>query len=139
MTRHSDWITVDQAMIDSFADVTDDHQFIHCDPVRAAETPFGGTIAHGFLLLSLLPHLAKTIDSPPDMEMGVNYGFDRIRFLSPVRSGTRIRGANALESREEQRPGEYLDRYAVTVEIEGQDKPALAATWLVKTYHQSAN
>lgn len=134
--RTSDWLTVDQAMIDAFADVTDDHQFIHTDPVRAAATPFGGTIAHGFLLLSLLPRLADRVEPPPKMTMGVNYGFERIRFVSPVRSGSRIRGVTTLESLEEKSAGQFLSTFAVTVEIEGQDKPALIATWLIQTFHE---
>ena len=134
--RTSDWLTIDQAMIDAFADVTDDHQYIHTDPVRAAATAFGGTIAHGFLLLSLLPRLAKRVEPPPNMTIGVNYGFERIRFVSPVRSGSRIRGVAVLESIEETKPGQFLSTFAVTVEIEGQDKPALVATWLIKTFHE---
>src|ERR1051325_3272680 len=102
----SDWILVDQARIDSFADVTEDHQFIHVDPEAAARTPFGGTIAHGFLTLSLLSRMAADAMLRPDgVKMGVNYGFEKIRFLAPVRSGSRVRGRFRLDRFEEKRPG----------------------------------
>lgn len=130
--RRSDWITVDQSMIDRFADTTFDHQFIHIDSVRAAETRFGGTVAHGFLTLSLLPHLLEGAGDfvPPEAKMAVNYGFDRVRFIHPVRSGSRIRGVFTLAGREEKRPYQYQQSLDVTVEIEGVDKPALTAVWL---------
>jgi acyl dehydratase len=128
----SDWHLIDQARIDGFAEVTNDHQFIHVDPVRAkAETPFGGTIAHGFLTLSLLSRMgAETMLLPEGMSMAVNYGFDRVRFLAPVRSGSQVRGRFTLDSVEEKAPGQILMRHLVTVEIEGKDKPALTASWL---------
>jgi acyl dehydratase len=127
----SDWILVDQPRIDTFADVTDDHQFIHIDPENAAKTPFGGTIAHGFLTLSLLSRMAADAMLRPDgMKMGVNYGFDKVRFLAPVRSGKRVRGRFALARFEERRPGQYQFVHTVTVEIEGEDKPALIADWI---------
>lgn len=131
-TRHSDWLTVDQAMIDRFADVTGDHQFIHVDPVAAAATPFGGTVAHGFLTLSLLPRLYAGIGRAdiPGIRMRVNYGLDGLRFVAPVRSGSRVRGVFTLASIEEKRPGQYQQATTCTVEIEGSDKPALVATWL---------
>jgi acyl dehydratase len=130
----SDWITVDQTMINQFADATLDHQFIHVDPVRAAETPFGGTVAHGLLTLSLLPHLLTSIPelALPAVRMGVNYGFDRVRFVHPVRSGSRIRAAATLTAFEEIAPGQFQQTHDVTVAIEGVEKPALAATWLTR-------
>ena len=127
----SGWLTVDQARIDSFAEVTEDPQFIHTDPVRAAETPFGGTIAHGFLTLSLLSRMAADAILRPDrIRMGVNYGFERIRFIAPLRSGKRVRGRFVLVRFEEKRPGQYQFTHVVTVEIEGEDKPALVADWI---------
>jgi len=127
----SDWILVDQARIDAFADVTEDHQFIHIDPDAAAQTPFGGTIAHGFLSLSLLSRMAAdAMLRPQDIKMGVNYGFEKVRFLAPVRSGRRVRGRFTLASFEEKRPGQYQFVHNVTVEIEGEDKPALIADWI---------
>lgn len=132
----SDWIKVDQAMIDTFADVTGDHQFIHVDAARAkAETPFGGTIAHGFLVLSLLSKMfIGTVPRIAGTTMGVNYGFDKVRFLTPVPSGARIRGRFTLIEADERAPGEITSRYAVAVEIEGAHKPALAAEWLTRAY-----
>jgi acyl dehydratase len=127
----SDWFTIDQARIDAFAELTGDKQFIHVDPKRAAETPFGGTIAHGFLTASMLSAMA--IDCVPLAEgvaIAINYGFDRLRFIAPVRSGARIRGHFKLVEFGERKPGELASRYAVTVEIEGSEKPALAAEWL---------
>ena len=128
----SDWIEIDQSRIDVFADVTEDHQFIHIDPERAAkETPFGGTIAHGFLSLSMLSALAGTTTLVLDgIAMGINYGFDKVRFLQPVRAGKKIRGRFVLEDATERNPGQWMLKYAVTVEIEGEDKPALMAHWL---------
>jgi acyl dehydratase len=128
----SDWLTVDQAMIDKFADATGDHQFIHIDPEAAAKTPFGGTIAHGFLSLSLMPALSAKADLPrlANVKMGVNYGGDKTRFLSPVRSGKRVRGHFKLLSLEEKRPGQFQQTVEYTLEIEGEDKPALIAEWI---------
>ena len=127
----SDWILVDQARIDAFADDTEDHQFIHVDPQAAAKTPFGGTIAHGFLTLSLLSRMAADAMLRPDtMRMGVNYGFEKVRFLAPVRSGRRVRGRFVLTQFEEKRPGQWQFTHQVTVEIEGEDKPALIADWI---------
>jgi acyl dehydratase len=126
------WREVSQEHIDRFAEVTDDRQFIHVDPARAkAETPFGGTIAHGFLTLSLLSALgAEVIPRLEGRRMGINYGFDRVRFLSPVRAGARVRGRFRLMDVAMQGGREVMIRYAVTVEIEGEPKPALAAEWL---------
>ena len=127
----SSWITIDQTRINAFADATEDRQFIHVDPVAAARTPFGGTIAHGFLTLSLLSRMAaEAMLIPDNLKMIVNYGLDRVRFLAPVRSGSRIRGGFMLDSVEEKAPGQVLMRHTVTVEIEGEDKPALSAVWL---------
>jgi acyl dehydratase len=127
----SDWILIDQARIDAFADITDDHQFIHVDPGAAATTPFGGTVAHGFLSLSLLSRMAADVMLHPEsIRMGVNYGFDRVRFMAPVRSERRIRGRFRLDSFDERRPGEWQAVHNVTVEIEGEDKPALIADWI---------
>ena len=127
----SSWIMIDQARIDAFADATEDRQFIHTDPAAAAQTQFGGTIAHGFLSLSLLSRMgAEAMLLPEGLKMAVNYGFDRVRFLAPVRSGTRVRGRFVLDSVDEKAPGQLLMRHKVTVEIEGEDKPALTAEWL---------
>jgi len=130
-TGVSDWLAVDQARINAFADATEDRQFIHVDPAAAAQTPFGGTIAHGFLSLSLLSRMAAEAMLLPDgLKMAVNYGLDRVRFLAPVKSGKRVRGRFVLDSVEEKAPGQILLRHTVTVEIEGEDKPALTAVWL---------
>ena len=127
----SDWILVDQARIDAFAEVTEDRQFIHVDPEAAARTPFCGTIAHGFLSLSLLSRMAyEAMLTPEGVKMGVNYGFEKVRFLAPVRAGKRVRGRFTLASFDEKGPGRYQFVHAVTVEIEGEDKPALIADWI---------
>jgi acyl dehydratase len=129
--RVSDWLTVDQTMIDGFADATRDHQFIHVDPARAkAETPFGGTIAHGFLTLSLLSALA--FDALPGVagtKMGINYGFDRVRFLNTVKSGARVRGRFKLVGLTE-RTVSLQSAWDAAIEIEGAVKPALTAHWI---------
>lgn len=127
----SRWIEVDQARIDAFAEVTEDRQFIHIDPEAAKATPFGGTIAHGFLTLSLAS--AMSYDALPPLEgvvMGVNYGFDKLRFLAPVPAGSRVRGRFRLLSVEDKGGGRWLLKHELTVEIEGGDKPALIAEWL---------
>ena len=127
----SDWILVDQQAIDRFADVTGDHQFIHVDPAAAAQTPFGGTVAHGFLTLSLLSQMAAGVMLiPPTIKMAVNYGFEKVRFIAPVRSGKRVRGRFTLVSVEEKRPGQWQFLHHVAVEIEGEEKPALTADWI---------
>jgi acyl dehydratase len=127
----SGWLTVDQSRIDAFADATEDHQFIHVDPDAAIAAGFGGTIAHGFLSLSLLSRMAAEAMLLPDsLKMALNYGFDRVRFLAPVKSGKRVRGRFVLDSVTEKAPGQILLRHTVTVEIEGEDKPALTAQWL---------
>lgn len=127
----SSWLVVDQDRIHAFAEATEDRQFIHVDPDAAAQTPFGGTVAHGFLTLSLLSRMAAEAMLVPDgVKMAVNYGLDRVRFLAPVRSGKRVRGRFNLDSVEEKAPGQWLMRHNVTVEIEDEDKPALTAVWL---------
>ena len=127
----SQWITVGQDRIAQFADATDDHQFIHVDEKLAAQTPFGGTIAHGFLSLSLLSRMAADVMLIPDTtRMAVNYGLDRVRFLAPVRAGKRVRGHFTLTGAEAKAPGQILLKHNVTVEIEDEGKPALTADWL---------
>jgi acyl dehydratase len=127
----SSWLTIDQARIDGFAEATEDRQFIHVDPSAAAQTPFGGTVAHGFLSLSLLSRMAvEVLRVPPTLNMAVNYGLDRVRFIAPVRSGKRVRGRFRLDCIEERGSGQLLLRHHVTVEIEDEDKPALTADWL---------
>jgi acyl dehydratase len=127
----SGWLVVDQDRITAFAEATEDRQFIHVDPDTAAKTPFGGTIAHGFLTLSLLSRMAAEAMLIPDStRMVVNYGLDRVRFLAPVRSGKRVRGRFTLDGVDEKAPGQILLRHIVAVEIEGEDRPALSAVWL---------
>jgi acyl dehydratase len=127
----SGWLTIDQDRISAFAEATEDRQFIHVDPEAAARTPFGGTIAHGFLTLSLLSRMAaETILVSETTKMVVNYGLDRVRFLAPVRSGKRVRGHFTLDAVEEKAPGQILLRHTISVEIEDEDKPALSAVWL---------
>ena len=128
----SEWFEITQENVNLFADVTQDHQFIHIDEEKAAQTPFGGTIAHGFLTLSMLSHFSATGMSVglEGTKMGVNYGSDKVRFIQPVRVGSRIRGRSTLMSMEEKNPGQYLMKNAITVEIEGVEKPALLAEWL---------
>src|SRR5579875_2117491 len=124
-TYRSDWLLIDQAMIDAFSEVTADYQFIHVDPDAAASTPFGGTIAHGFLLLSVLPRLQASMGRPrpPGVKMMVNYGFDRVRFVTPVRSGSRVRSASTVVSVEEKRPGQLQQVQDLTLELEGSEIP----------------
>ncbi len=130
----SAWIEVSQARIDAFAACTEDHQYIHVDPERAKDTPFGTTIAHGFLTLSLLSAMAYEMPGIDGTVMAVNYGMNRLRFISPVPSGARIRGHFKLLKIEEIRPREIQTTMEVTVEIEGQEKPALVAEWLGRRY-----
>lgn len=129
----SDWLLVDQARIDAFADTTEDHQFIHVDPEAAKATPFGQTIAHGFLTVSLLAPMMSGMEKPA-VQMSVNYGFNKLRFLTPVKSGKRIRGHFKLLELVEKRPGQWLQTVEVTVEIEGEDKPALIAEWMFQHF-----
>ncbi|MEM9988227.1 MAG: MaoC family dehydratase [Pseudomonadota bacterium] len=131
----SKWHHINQQRIDQFAACTEDHQFIHVDPEAAAKTPFGGTIAHGFLTLSLIPIMAKEINVPLEgAVMAMNYGLDKVRFLQPVPVGSDIRGTFVLASAEEKRPGQWLTTYEVTAEVKGQDKPAFIAKTLVLHY-----
>ena len=127
----SKWFEVSQARIDAFADATEDWQFIHVDPEAAKQTPFGGTIAHGFLTMSLAS--AMSYDAVPRLEgvvMGVNYGFDKLRFLAPVPAGSKVRGRFKLLSAEDKGGGRWLIKHELTIEIEGAEKPALIAEWL---------
>lgn len=139
-TGVSEWLRIDQDRIDAFADLCGDHQFIHVDPERAAQTPMGTTIAHGFLTLSLLSYLAAGVRPRlQGVQHGINYGFDRVRFAAPVPSGARIRARFVLASLDEPRPGEVSLAWDVTVEVEGQEianggRPALAARWLTRSY-----
>lgn len=127
----SGWFEMNQERIDEFADATEDRQFIHIDPKSAAQTPFGQTIAHGFLSLSMMSRMAADAMLVPDtVKMAVNYGLDRVRFVAPVKSGKRIRGRFRLDSITEKAPGQLLMRHTVTVEIEGEERPALTAEWL---------
>ena len=131
----SDWLVVDQARINTFADCTEDWQFIHVDEEKAAHTPFGGTIAHGFLSLSLLSKLAEgSVIVLEGVKMGVNYGFEKVRFVAPVRAGKKVRGHFTLKSVEEKAPGQWQFAYAVSVEIEGEEKPAIVAEWLTRQF-----
>lgn len=135
--RVSRWFTIDQDRIDAFAAVCEDEQFIHMDPARAAATRFGGTIAHGFLTLSMLSAMAYDA-MPLRGQLSVNYGFDRIRFLAPVPSGARVRARFALAGQEERAPGETTFHWDVTVEIECGERPALAARWITRRYEGAA-
>jgi acyl dehydratase len=129
----SDWFLIDQDRINKFADTTDDHQFIHVDVEAAMKTPFGGTFAHGFLTLSLLPSLMNQLEKV-EVQITVNYGFNKMRFLSPVKTGKRVRGHFKLLELEEKRPGQWQQITEVTIEIEGEDKPALIAEWILQHY-----
>ncbi|RZJ94147.1 MAG: MaoC family dehydratase [Brevundimonas sp.] len=131
----SRWFEIDQARIDAFAETTEDRQFIHIDPEAAAKTPFGGTIAHGFLTLSLASAMSyDAVESLENVVMGVNYGFDKLRFLAPVRAGSKVRGRFRLLSAEDKGSSgggnRWLLKHELTVEIEGGEKPALIAEWL---------
>lgn len=127
----SRWFEVGQDRIDAFADCTEDHQFIHVDPEAARATPFGGTIAHGFLTLSLASAMSYDAVAPLDgLTMGVNYGFDRLRFLAPVPARSRVRGRFRLLDATDKGEGRWLLKHELTIEIEGADKPALVGEWL---------
>jgi acyl dehydratase len=132
----SEWLTVDQDMINKFADATGDLQFIHVNEEMAKMTPFGGTIAHGFLTLSLFPVLMEKSDCPKidGVKMGVNYGGNKTRFLAPVRSGSRVRAHFKLLELLEKRPGQWQQTLEYSLEIEGQDKPALIAEWVTQIF-----
>ena len=140
-TATGDWMEINQEIINQFADVTLDHQFIHVDPEKAKATPFGTTIAHGFLTLSLLTHLGASANPEnPDPKrfegivMGVNYGFEKVRFVSPVKVGSRIR-AHSLLSKVELKGNAIQQTRTMTIEIDGQDKPALVADWLTRAVY----
>ena len=132
----SDWIEVTQERINQFAEATGDFQFIHVDLEKAKMTPFGGTIAHGFLTLSLIPALGATSNGPriDGVKMGVNYGGNKTRFLSPVRAGKRVRAHTKLLSLDEKRPGQWQQTNEITIEIEGEDKPALICEWITQFF-----
>lgn len=134
----SDWMGVDQARIDDFARVTEDFNFVHVDPEKAAATPFGGTIAHGLLTLSLIVHLCE--DLVPQIDgtgLLLNYGFDKVRFVAPVRAGSRIRARASLLGVSERKPGQILVKLGVEIELDGSAKPALVAEWL--SLHQAGS
>ena len=124
----SEWLEISQERVSQFADATNDHQFIHVDEERAKTTPFGGTIAHGFLSLSLVTYLiAETMPVPENTAMTINYGSDKVRYLTPVRVGKRIRALQKVIDVGEKQPGRWLVKTAVTIEIEGEEVPALIA------------
>lgn len=132
-TRHepSEWLDITQDRINTFADCTEDHQFIHVDPEAASKTPFGGTVAHGFLTLSLLSKLIENTGIlPENVVMGLNYGFDKVRFLAPVRAGKRIRCHADVLDVERKDDNRFLIKQGISIEIEGEDSPALVAEWL---------
>lgn len=125
------WFEIDQTRINEFADCTLDHQFIHIDEEKAKATPFGGTIAHGFLTLSMLVKLCEDANVAHEKTvMGVNYGFDKVRFLTPVRAGKRVRAHVEIASVDQKDANRFLVKQNITVEIEGEDNPALVAEWL---------
>ena len=131
----SDWIEISQQRINEFADCTEDHQFIHVDEVKAKETPFGGTIAHGFLTLSLLAGLIEKIGiTPENTVMGMNYGFDKVRFLAPVKSGKRVRMVGEVKNVDQKDENRFLTTFGVSMEIEGEDTPALVAEFLLMSF-----
>ena len=132
----SEWVEMSQERINQFADATGDHQFIHIDEEKAKMTPFGGTIAHGFLTLSMIPYLSANSDIPrvDNVKMGVNYGGNKTRFISPVRAGKRIRGHWKLVEMVEKRPGQWQQTAEISIEIEGEDKPALICEWITQFF-----
>ena len=130
----SEWLTVTQERVDLFADATDDHQWIHVDPERARQGPFGGPIAHGYLTLALVNRFLPEIVVVKGISMGVNYGVDRVRFPAPVRVGSRVRGSGELVEAERQKDGSVQAKVRVTVEIEGGAKPACVAETISRYY-----
>ena len=132
----SDWFEISQERINTFAEATGDFQFIHIDEEKAKLTPFGGTIAHGFLTLSLIPVLANMTQGArvENIKMGVNYGGNKVRFIAPVRSGKRVRSHTKLLELVEKRPGQWQQTNEITIEIEGEDKPALIAEWILQFF-----
>ncbi|QKX17896.1 MaoC family dehydratase [Microbulbifer sp. YPW1] len=134
-TDATEWFQIDQDRINKFADCTLDHQFIHVDPEAAAKSPFGTTIAHGFLSLSLLSYFAEQLHVALDgVKMGVNYGLDKVRFINPVKVDQRVRARAKVLDIIEKKPGQFQIKMEVTVEIEGEQKPALIAEWLVMQF-----
>ena len=131
-----EWFEMTQERINDFADVTIDHQFIHVDPEAAKASPFGTTIAHGFLTLSMLTHLSGSVKTDPEtvkgVVMGVNYGFDKVRFVSPVPSGSRIRASSVLKAADLKDPNTIQVTRTYTIEVEGQDRPAVVADWITR-------
>lgn len=126
-----EWVEINQDRINAFADCTEDHQFIHIDEEKAAQTPFGGTIAHGFLTLSMLVKMVENNGVfPENVVMGINYGFDKVRFLTPVRAGKRVRAHVTITGVDRKDDNRFLIKQAVSVEIEGEENPALVADWL---------
>ena len=135
-----DWFLVDQARIDAFAEVTEDRQFIHVDPARSAElSPYGVTIAHGFLTLSMLSHLSSSVPQDPKslegVVMGINYGFEKVRFVAPVKVDSRIRASSVVSAVDQKDPNTLQVTRTVTVEIEGESKPALVAEWVTRSIY----
>ncbi|RDC61305.1 3-hydroxybutyryl-CoA dehydratase [Alteripontixanthobacter maritimus] len=132
----SEWAEMSQERINQFAEATGDHQFIHVNEEMAKQTPFGGTIAHGFLTLSMIPYLTAESDFPrmDGIKMAVNYGGNKTRFISPVRSGKRIRGHWKLIEMTEKRPGQWQQTCEITIEIEGEEKPALICEWMTQYF-----
>ena len=127
----TDWLEVTQDRVNLFADATDDHQWIHVDPERAASGPFGGTIAHGLLTLSLLPHLTSQMYAVDNIAMAINYGYNKVRFITPVRVGSKIRGRAEI-AKVDQLDGAVQATVTVTVDIDGSDKPAAVAESIVR-------
>jgi len=138
-TGVSRWVVVDQKRIDSFAEVTGDRQYIHVDPVRAANSPFGTTIAHGLLTLSLMGEMQEVFPEISDLEMGVNNGFDKVRFLAPVRSGASIRARCKLLEMKARSPDAWLCRYLITIEMQNSDQPVVVADWLILNVARSSS
>lgn len=131
----SDWFLLDQNRINGFADLTEDHMFLHVNPEAAAQTPFGGTIAHGLLTLSMMPVMAyQAVPGVSGTKMGVNYGYNKVRFMAPVRSGKRIRGRFVVKALEPASGGRMQIVHDCTIEIEGEPKPALAAEWITMVW-----
>ena len=131
----SEWIELSQQRINEFADCTEDHQFIHVDEAKAKNTPFGGSIAHGFLTLSLLAGLIEKIGvTPENTVMGMNYGFDKVRFLAPVKSGKRVRMVGEVLNVDQKDENRFLTTFGVSIEIEGEDTPALVAEFLLMSF-----
>ena len=131
----SEWFALDQDKINGFADLTEDHMFLHVNPEAAKATPFGGTIAHGLLTLSMMPVMAyQAVPGVEGTKMGVNYGYDKVRFMAPVKSGKRIRGHFIVKSVDDKGDGRFALNHDVNIEIEGEDKPALAAEWITMVW-----